>query len=91
MKKDIFFTIIINFIGLGLGHLYVGLKKRALIILGVQILNLILAGVFMYVASWAPTLFYGIYFIVLGWAMYDSIAEARWINENIEKYGYSRK
>jgi len=85
MKKDILFTIILSLIGLGLGHFYLGDKKRGWTILIIQVSLIILAGPLALIWSMLPLICYIIFFAVYIWALIDAINLNRALNENYEK------
>lgn len=82
-RKDIFVGLILSFIPLGIGHFYIGDKRRGITILGVQIFLLILSGI---VAPFSTTILALIYLGILGvgiWAGYDTVTTIKLINEHM--------
>lgn len=85
-SRDIFTTIILSMVGIGLGQIYTQQKRKGFIIMGVQITLLILAGVTMFISGILSQIMYMAVFGVAIWATYDAVLEAKYINEEISDY-----
>lgn len=82
-RKDLFLGVILCVPMLGLGHFYAGDKQRGMILLGVQLLLQLLAGIAMFFSSLMPTLIYMVYIGVGIWALYDTVQTIKLVNSNI--------
>ncbi len=81
--KDEFFALVISVLGIGLGQLYVGNKSMGLIIMGIQIGILILAGVILPFSLLGARILFLVFLVILIYAAYDAFSTARYINQSM--------
>lgn len=84
-RKDVMLTAVLSLLGIGLGQIYVGDKRKGFIIMITQVALAILAGPAMFVGKTLPVIMYIFIFGIGVWAIYDAISTAKLVNEYLEQ------
>lgn len=83
-RKDLFTTIIASMAGFGIAHFYLGDKKRGLILLVVQAVFCIVAGIGMAFGNILFSIGFLAFLATLIWGAFDAIKTVKLINDYID-------